>query len=172
MKKIFNLSIFVMILISLGCKKNKNIEINEDHLTSCPDNTTCTYLYYNGADFGQPSFFNLQKGSYKVFKYSALLGNGYYAKYVYIRVPSNATKFELTNDQVLAGEVKFANPCASCDLIGVKIVGGNFKGIRSIDSPTSSWLLEGNVYLSSIVPSAYRDTIKIKQYFKLDPAGF
>jgi len=173
MKKIFSLSIFVMILINLGCKKDKDkeIEINADHLTTCPNNITCTYLYEDEADFGNPFFLNLQKGSYKIFKYSALLGNGYYAKHVYIRIPANVTKFELSNEQVIAGEVKFANPCASCDVIGLKIVGGDFKGIKTSGSKTSNWLLDGKVYLSTIAASSYRDTIRIKQYFAIDPAG-
>ncbi|MFD2288668.1 hypothetical protein GJU39_11295 [Pedobacter petrophilus] len=175
MKKIFNRSFFLIILISFGCKKNpddKKIEITSNNLTSCPADLNCTYLYKDGADFGEPFFLNLKKGDFKIFKYSALLGNGYYAKHVYIRVPLNVTQFELGNDQVLAGEVKYANPCASCDVIGLKVVGGSFKGIKSVNAnQTSRWLLEGKVYLSTIQPSSYQDSIIIKQYFNLDPAG-
>ncbi|RNL54149.1 hypothetical protein [Pedobacter jejuensis] len=175
MKKILNLSLLMIVMFSISCKKNSNdekIEIDTNNLTTCPKDFNCTYLYHDAADFGEPFFLNLKKGSYKVFKYSALLGYGNYAKYVYMRIPMNVTQFSLTNKQVLAGEVKFANPCTSCNTIGVKIVGGSFKGIKTSTSfGVPKWLLDGQLYLGSITPSAYRDTIRIKQYFTLDPTG-
>jgi hypothetical protein len=175
MRTIFNLSFFLILLSVFSCKKNPNekkVEITGDNLTGCPTDMTCTYLYQDGVDFGEPSFLNLKKGNFKIFKYSAVLGKGFYAKHVYIRVPLNAAQFELNNAQVVEGAVRYANPCATCDLVGLKVTGGHFKGVKTAGSSQSrGWLLEGKVYLGTLVPSAYQDSIYIKQYFALDPVG-
>ena len=174
MNKILNLFVLLIMMISFSCKKSnhENIEISLDDFSDCPKNFSCTYLYVENAEFGDPLFLNLKKGSQKIFKYSAVMGNGFMAKYVYFKIPMNVTQFNLTNEQVLAGEVKYADPCPSCDKIGVKIIGGHFKGIQvSGASATAKWLVDGQLYLGSIQPSTYRDTVRIKQYFTLDPAG-
>lgn len=172
MKKILYLSIFMIALISLGCKKDRNdekIEITTDNLTTCPKDFNCTYLYNDNADFGDSFFLDLKKGNYRVFKYSALLGNGFYAKYINIRVPINVTQFKLTSAQILEGNLHFANPCPTCNTIGFNVTGGSFKGVK-IAGSSPKWLLDGEVYLGATGSvSSVRDTIRIKQYFTPDP---
>lgn len=177
MKKIFTLSILIIALINFNCKKDNDGEKNQidaNNLTTCPKDFNCTYLYQNNANFGDSFFLNLKKGNYRVFKYSALaVPYDYYAQHIYIRVPMNnvTQSFKVTNEQALSGDVQYATICPSCDFIGVKVVGGSFKGVKT-SSINAIWLLEGKVYLAATAPSSsYRDTISIKQYFTLDPAG-
>src|ERR1700735_5585742 len=107
-------TIFLMFVILLGCKKggNPNITLSTD-LTNCPANSTCTYSYFDDADFvnGGPPV----HGSFRVFSYhSVSLAVAGATSQFFFKTPIGDSEFDITSTQIAAGDISandFTCPC-------------------------------------------------------------
>jgi hypothetical protein len=158
-------TLVILLMIAIGCKKNSgdnNITL-DGALTGCPLNNSCTYNYYNNADFNlavQPPI----AGKNRVFVYKAINNNLCAATTsLYFKTASGNSSFDITTDQIAAGQVVgYGFNCACCDVLAnVKPIGGEIKG-KSTDG--SHWLINASVIIGTAVDKPI-DTIKVNQTF-------
>jgi hypothetical protein len=152
-----------LVLVTLGCaKKNNTNVVLSTNLTSCAANSTCTYNYYDNADFtngNQPV-----AGNSRVFWYKSVNANicGATTEF-FFKTNMGDTEFDITSSQIASGEV-FANDfvCPCCENATLlKPVGGEIKGKR-IDG--TRWLINASIIFGTSI-SAPADTMVVNQYF-------
>jgi len=161
--------LFIILIAAIGCKKGNNggnVTLTGT-LTGCPLHSSCTYSYYNNADFNlsvQPPV----AGDKTVFIYKAIdngLCNAETA--LYIKTTSGSNSFDITSDEIAAGQlVNYSFSCACCDVIAnVKPISGEVKG-KTADG--SHWLINATVVLGTAIDKPL-DTIKVNQTFTATP---
>lgn len=149
----------------LGCHKDKPIVL-DTILTDCPANNTCTYSYFDNADFSEIS--TVGHGSYRVFTYSRNYNGtcGPVAQF-YLKISLNSSDFAVILNQASMPQVVLATddtcPCCGRANTLVPLIGGEIKG-RQV-SPTS-WLLNARIIFGTSA-SHPTDSIKVNQYFTL-----
>jgi hypothetical protein len=159
--------LLILLFIAMGCKKNNNDSnvIVNGNLTGCPLNNSCSYSFYNNADFNlavQPPV----AGGNRVFLYKAINNNMCAAATsLYIKTASGNSSFDITSDQIAAGQlVNYGFSCACCDVLAnIKPIGGEVKG-KSTDN--SHWLINATVIVGTAIDKPI-DTIKVNQTFTL-----
>ncbi|HEY8782961.1 MAG TPA: hypothetical protein VIM16_15150 [Mucilaginibacter sp.] len=163
--KLTSLILFVVIV---SCKKD-NILVLNGPLTDCPANSTCTYNYYNNADFtsgSQPVY-----GNYRVFWYNSIDNNtnacGPFTQF-YFKTSLNINEFDIKSNQIAAGQVVAnENRCPCCYNIAVlatKPIGGEVKGKRT---DATHWLINASIILETSINHP-TDTLTVNQYFTLE----
>lgn len=165
--KPFLILFLFIILILFGCSKDNNSPVLDGVITDCPVNRTCTYDYYENADF---NLFKPVSGNFTVFWYSStnsLLCNSITS--IYVKVPASiaySSSFVINSSQIAAGQqVGYDFSCDCCYYVGgVKPIGGLIKGKK--DGPVR-WLINAKIILSS--PNKSVDTLIVNQYFTLKP---
>ncbi len=158
--------ILVLFIFFLSCSKdnNPNVVLN-GALTNCPANSTCTYNYYESADFTGPN--RLVPGSYRVFAYNSTNQNLCDATIqLYFKTSLSNNNFDISSTQIATGHVMAYNfICACCDYISYpKSIGGEIKG-KKIDS--NRWLINASIILGSSANNPV-DTIVVNQYYTLE----
>ncbi|MEO3405806.1 hypothetical protein AAFN85_17975 [Mucilaginibacter sp. CAU 1740] len=154
--------LLIIILFStaiLSCGKNKKTDQNEP-LTGCPVNSSCTYNFTNKADIGQPA--QIVAGDNRVFAYNAVNNNLCNASAkLYFKTGLSNADFSISSSQITSGQVLYNFTCPCCDYISQQPVGGEIKGTMV---GSGKWLVKATVLLGN--PSVQRiDTLKINQYF-------
>jgi len=155
--------IFFFCLLAIGCTKkgNTNVVLN-GKLTDCPANSTCTYNYYDNADFNNWS--KPVHGNSRVFWYKSVnntLCDA--ANEIYFKTPLSDGDFDITSSQIASGQVSgYGFSCACCDVLAnVKPLGGEIKGKRS---DATHWLINASVIIGTDSHGPI-DTIVVNQYF-------
>ena len=160
-------AIFFFLVVLLSCKKSNSPNITlSTNLTDCPANSTCSYLYYDNADFVNAA--PPVPGSFRVFSYQSVNQNvcGATSQFLF-KTPLNATGFDITSNQIAAGGV-FASylVCPCCDYaVAFKPIGGEIKGKRT---DATHWLVNASIVFGTSV-TAPADTLVVNQYFIQHP---
>jgi hypothetical protein len=160
-------TIFILLVVLLSCKKSSTPNITlSTNLTNCPANSTCTYSYYNNADFvnADPPV----HGSFRVFSYQSVNQNvcGAMSQF-YFKTSLSDANFDITSNQIASGQV-FANylVCPCCDYaLLLKPIGGEIKGERI---SANHWLVNATIVFGTSVGSP-ADTLVVNQYFSQQP---
>jgi hypothetical protein len=148
-------------IILLRCHKDAPIVV-DGTLTTCPVNSTCTYNYYDSADFGgnQP-----KQGNYRVFWYKSTNKNLCDATSdLYFKMSLSSNNFVIDTRQIAGGQMVGYNfSCMCCDYVPLKPIGGEIKG-KKVDA--NHWVINATVILANSQNKPL-DTIKVNQYFTL-----
>ena len=156
-------AIIILCVIMFSCRKSSKPEITlTGTLSDCPANSTCTYNYFDNADFtngNQPV-----AGSSCVFWYKTVNANmcGATTEFLF-KTNMSDIEFDITSSQIAAGDV-FANNfvCPCCDYdIAFKPIGGEIKGRRT---DATHWLINASIIFGTSI-SAPIDTVVVNQYF-------
>jgi hypothetical protein len=157
--------ILILFAILLGCKKDNNLNlVLNSNLTDCAANSTCTYDYYDNANFANWS--QPVSGDNRVFWYKSVNNNLCDATTeIYFKTSLSNDEFEITSNQIAAGQIAGYNvSCACCDYqFFPGPVGGDIKGKRS---DASHWLINATIILGNSANDP-RDTVVINQYFTI-----
>ena len=152
-------------VLLLGCHKDKPIML-DTILTDCPANNTCTYSYFDHADFSEIS--PVGQGVYRVFSYSRNYNStcGPVAQF-YLKISLNSADFTVNINQASQPQIILATddscPCCGRAPTLVPLIGGQVKGKRV--GPTT-WLLNARILFGTSA-SHPTDSIKVNQYFTL-----
>jgi len=159
--------LFIVLVVLLGCKKGSSPNITlSTNLTDCAANSTCTYSYFDDADFINAS--PPVQGSFRVFSYQSVNQNvcGATSQFIF-KAPLNDAEFDITANQIAAGSV-FANDfiCPCCDYaLLFKPIGGEIKGKRT---DGTHWLVNASIIFGTSATTPV-DTIVVNQYFTRQP---
>lgn len=154
----------LMLSVSSCSKDNgtqKDIQIDENNLTSCAPNSECQSFIYEKRDFSTTSP-DLQTGVYRVFQKNVT--TSVINSNLYIKVPMNANSFSLGKKDILNGQLKYNTWCLACLMAPSKVIGGFAKGI-SKKADQTKWIVEIQIIREIEANPAFRDTMYIKQYF-------
>jgi hypothetical protein len=158
-------SILILFAILLGCKKSNNLNlVLNGALTDCPVNYTCSYNYFDNADFtngNQPV-----PGNYRVFWYKSVNTNVCDAtSEFYFKTSLSNNEFEISSNQIALGQiVAYDLVCPCCDYATVsKPIGGEIKGKRT---DASHWLINATIVFGGSVGNPI-DTLTVNQYFAI-----
>lgn len=171
MRNAFKVTFTFLIALSTlsACKKKKDnpmdFTIDAQNLTSCTEGN-CLFEYVNYAAMADQQA-ALTTGQYRIFL--ATKGNNFSTTRVYIQAPMQGDKFLLTDNDILAGKVKYLFSCASCDNINLIPIAGTVKGIKvaNINTSAEKWLLDAHIVLAAEKSKNPVDILHIKQYFNL-----
>jgi|SRR6185312_4042541 len=154
-------AIIIAGILLLGCHKVTPV-ILDGTLTTCPANNTCTYSYYESADFTgyQPTH-----GNYRVFWYKSTNHTVCGATtQLYFKTSLSNNNFDIDAGQAAAGLVAYNYNCACCYIASqLKPTGGEVKGKR-VDA--THWPVNATVILAN-PQNVPIDTLKVNQYFEL-----
>jgi hypothetical protein len=156
--------IFFLLIAVFGCTKKGNNSANivlSGNLTDCAANSNCSYNYFDNADF--TNWNNPVRGSFRVFWYKSVSANVCDAtSEFYFKTQLNSTAFDITSDQIAAGNIVGYNlECPCCDIaVLTKPIGGEIKGKR-ID--LNRWLVNASLVFGTSGKPA--DTLVVNQYF-------
>jgi len=159
--------ISVLCILSLGCTKKSNVNVVlNGPLTDCTANSTCTYSYFDNADFqdwNQPAH-----GNYRVFWYKSINANvcGAVSEF-YFKTPLTDGDFDITSGQIAAGQIianNFACPCCYIDVL-FKPIGGEIKGKRT---DATHYLVNASIIFGTSANTPV-DTLVVNQYFTRQP---
>ncbi|MCC8424590.1 hypothetical protein [Mucilaginibacter sp. UR6-11] len=151
--------LFILNLIIAGCNKDKSIKLDEK-LTDCPQNSECTYQYFEQADFGDSS---VQNGSKTVFSYKRINSTLCNAKtLLYFKTDMGKNEFVITGSQI-AGNTNYNIICACCSTLLLKPIDGEIKG-KKISA--NNWLINARVILGGSDHKPI-DTLIFNQHFVL-----
>jgi hypothetical protein len=158
-------TLFILVATLLGCSKDKsNLTLSQPSNNSCPVNTTCSYIYYDNADFSNT--FSVQTGQYRVFAYNSINNQGCGATAsLYFKTSLSSNDFEITAAQIVAGQALiYGTACACCDVIAdTKTIGGDIKGKKT---GTNIWLINATVIRGNST-GTQQDTLTVNQYFTM-----
>ncbi len=137
------------------------------NLTGCPINTTCSYSYYDNADFTNVS--QPVPGNFRVFSYKNVNINLCGAtSELYLKTNLSNNEFEINANQIAAGDIVAYNlVCPCCDYaIWPKPIGGDIKAKRT---DATHWLINASIIFGTTVNSVNKpiDTLIVNQYFTL-----
>lgn len=156
-----------MLAVLLGCRKDNTPKVTlSTTLTNCPANSTCTYSYYNNADFANAG--TVIHGNYRVFSYQSVNASvcGATSQF-YFKTALSDDDFDITSNQIASGDV-FANdftcPCCEIDVL-FKPIGGEIKGKRTDDT---HWLVNASIVFGTSAMNPV-DTVVVNQYFTKEP---
>jgi hypothetical protein len=159
------LTIFIFCIGLLACSKDKSVTVN-GNITGCPVNTTCTYNYFEQADFN--TAYQLISGGFKVFSYKSVNNNLCdAATSLYFKTTMSSSDFVINSSQIKAGQiVAYGFSCACCDFLAYrKPIGGEIKGTKT---GTNSWLINATVIMGD-ANNKPTDTLVVNQHFYLSP---
>jgi predicted small lipoprotein YifL len=171
MKNAFKVIVTFLIVSSTlsACKKKTDnpmdFTIDAQNLTACTEGN-CLFEYVNYAAMADQQT-ALTTGQYRIFL--ATKSNNFSTTRIYMQAPMQGDKFLLTDNDILAGKVKYLFSCASCDYFNLIPIAGTVKGIKvtNINSSAEKWLLDAHIVLAAEKAKKPVDTIHIKQYFNL-----
>ncbi|QDW24980.1 hypothetical protein FFJ24_009230 [Pedobacter sp. KBS0701] len=171
MKNAFKVTFAFLIALSTlnACKKKTgspmDFTIDAQNLTPCTEGN-CLFEYVNYAATTDQQM-ALTTGQHRIFL--ATKSNNFSTTRVSIQAPMQDDKFLFTDNDILAGKVKYLFSCASCDYFNLIPIAGKVKGIKvtSINSSAEKWLLDAHIVLAAEKSKKPVDTIHIKQYFNL-----
>jgi hypothetical protein len=155
--------IFAVLLLS--CHKDKPT-VFDTILTNCPANNTCSYSYFDHADFSAIS--PVGRGAYRVFAYSRNYNStcGRVAQF-YLKISLNSSDFVVDLNQSSMPQLILATddtcPCCGRANTLVPLIGGEIKGKRV---SATTWLLNARIIFGTSA-SQPTDSIKVNQYFTL-----
>ncbi len=156
-------TIIILFAVVLGCKKAANINVVlTGALTDCAANSTCTYFYYDNANFtnwNQPV-----NGDSRIFWYKSVNSNlCNTTTEIYFKTSLSNSDFDITSTQVAAGQIVGYNvSCACCDYqFFPKPIGGEIKGKRT---DANHWLINASIILGGNATDP-TDTLVVNQYF-------
>ena len=161
-------TIFIICAVLLSCRKdNGPAIILNGTLSTCPTNSTCSYSYYESADFtgsSQPI-----RGGFRVFMYSFNQNSCGPNALLSFKTSINNNYFDISSSQIAQGLVAgYTNGCPCCEYFAQvaypKPIGGEIKGKR-LDA--THWLINATVIMGSSVISPV-DTVVVNQYFNLE----
>jgi len=156
-------AVLILCVLMFSCRKGiKPDIILNGNLTDCPANLTCTYSYYDNADFtaaNQPV-----RGNFRVFWYKTVNANICNATSdFFFKINSNETQFDITSSKIASGDI-VANDyvCPCCDYAPLfKPLGGEIKGKRT---DATHWLINASI-IFGISAGHPADTVVVNQYF-------
>jgi hypothetical protein len=158
-------TILILFVILLSCKKSNNLNlVLNGTLTDCAANSTCTYNYYDNADFingNQPL-----PGNYRVFWYKSVNTNVCDATTgIYFKTSLSDNDFEINSNQIAAGQiVAYDQVCPCCDYaVAFKPIGGEIKGKRT---DANHWLINATIVFG-VYAGTPIDTLTVNQYFTI-----
>ena len=161
---------FLIALSTLSACKKKNdnpmdFTIDAQNLTSCTEGN-CMFEYVNYAAMADQQM-ALTTGQYRIFL--ATKSNSFSSTRLYMQAPMQGDKFLITDNDILAGKVKYLFSCASCDYFNLTPIAGTVQGIKvtNINNSAEKWLLDAHIVLAAEKSKKPVDTIHIKQYFNL-----
>lgn len=158
----------ILFIFFLSCHKdnNPNVILNGT-LTDCPANFSCTYNYYDYADFT-----NIKlpvQGKYRIFWYNSMNASGCGAMIrFYFKIPLNSSSFEIGSSQIAEGPIvaqDFDCLCCGRAVPLTEPIGGEIKGKR-IDA--TRWLVNASIVFGLPLNKAAVDTLVVNQYFTLE----
>ncbi len=157
-------TLFILVATFLGCSKDKSNITLSGPSSSCPANSSCSYIYYDNANFTNTA--NIQAGQNRVFTYvtvNSQICN--LATSVYFKTALSNNDFEINSAQIASGQVvAYGEVCACCDVLAnVKPISGDIKGKKT---GTSTWLINATVIIGTS-SGAPIDTVVVNQYFNL-----
>jgi|SRR6185312_16376961 len=157
--------LFIVSVLLLACHKDKPITVDLN-LTGCPINNSCTYNYYDDADFSTTN--PLTQGNYRVFWYSRSNDNVCGpASHFYLKAAVNNADFIISSNQLTSAQVftgyNDSCPCCARATVLSTIIDGEIKGHR-IDA--QHWLINARI-IFGVSAGHPIDSIKVNQYFTL-----
>jgi hypothetical protein len=155
-------TIIILCAILFGCKKDNTKVTLNGALTDCPANTTCTYNYYDNADFTNGS--QIVAGNNRVFWYkSDNVNTCNISSQFYLKTPLSDNNFDFNASQVAGGQVlAYDLICPCCDVpIITKPIGGEIKGKRT---DATHWLINATIVFGYFADTPV-DTLVVNQYF-------
>src|SRR6185312_585804 len=158
-------TILVFGMLLLSCHKDNPI-ILDTTLTDCSANNTCTYSYFDNADFS--AIIPVGRGAYRVFAYSRNYDNtcGPGAQFN-LKISLNSSDFVVNINQASEPQIVLAIddicPCCARASTLVPLIGGQIKGTRV---SATRWLINARI-IFGISAGHPTDSIKVNQYFTL-----
>lgn len=159
MKTIYHLAIFTLLIAASSCSKS-TADNTALQLTTCPENTDCSYQYANEIDFN--SQLQAQPGNFRTFYYINVNHKTCDMQtHLYFKTGIDNQDFSITKTEILNGSTGFKMICACCSLLDMKPIDGFIKGSKK---DGEKWLVNAHIVLgtSNGVPL---DTLDIRQYF-------
>jgi hypothetical protein len=158
------ITLFIVGMLLFACHKDKPIAV-DPNLTGCPVNSSCTYNYYDQADFSAIN--PLTHGNNRVFLYSRSNGGCGPTSQFYVKTTLSNEDFTINLSQLASGQmIAYNNGCPCCARAGglIPVIGCEIKGRRV---NTTHWLINARIIFgtSSTTPT---DSIKVNQYFTLE----
>ncbi|MDB4903793.1 MAG: hypothetical protein JWQ63_3074 [Mucilaginibacter sp.] len=162
-------AVFFLCVILFSCSKdnNPNVILNGT-LTNCPINATCTYNYYEGADF--TGYNQLVRGNYRVFAYNSLDQNSCGPNtLLYFKISLSNNYFDISSSQIAKGQLTaYIDNCPCCmyfTQVGyAKPIGGEIKGKKT---DANHWLINAAIIFGNTSNNAPVDTLIVNQYYTL-----
>jgi len=155
MKALIAITLLCVSFAVFSCKESSDEEPISGELTSCPENQTCSYKYYDNKIYKD---WTLKSGSNRVFE--AKFTQPGISRTFYINAPLNRASFSFEGDEIKESVLYNFN-CPACDYIGVEPVNGRIKGEKKSGG---KWLIDASIVLANEQVN-YRDTVFIRQYF-------
>lgn len=163
------MAVCMLSLCIISCSKHKSdsdeIHILERDLTPCPENSKCEYQFREYADFNTEQF-TLERGDYRLF--FANVSSNFAGFVLYIKAPMKGNSFLLSKKDVISGQVKLVNTCATCFSAPVEPTDGYVKGINLTPgkpADQAKWIIEANITLGIKTDGQTNNVVKLKQYF-------
>lgn len=159
MKTIHYLAIFAFLITVSSCTKNK-VDNTSTELTTCPENTDCSYQYANPIDFD--SQLQAKPGNVRSFYYSNV--NHKICEMqtkLYFKTGLENTDFSITKSDIVKGAAAFKMICACCSMIDMSPIDGYIKGSKK---DSDKWLIDAHIVLGTSNGTPI-DTLDIRQYF-------
>jgi len=160
-------TIIILCAVLLSCKKDRSSTVLNGALTGCPTNSTCTYSYYDKADFTSTS--PPAAGNFRVFAYKSISANacGPISE-IYFKTNLSNNEFEINTSQIAAGEiVAYYDACPCCEYANFapspKPIGGAIKAQRT---DATRWLVNASIIFGTANNTPI-DTMVVNQYFVL-----
>ncbi len=152
-----------------ACKKSKDIELSEDNLTICDNNSNCENIFTLFSDVD--SNFQYQSlGNFKVFTARTTYNTS--QTNLFILAPKIGNSFSLNNNDIKSGRVKIQYISPSGLPVGFLPVGGDIKGKNLLPEKgldQSKWIIEAKIFLAADAKTKgdqkIKDTLYLKQYF-------
>lgn len=155
--KLFIITLLTVAVVS--CSKSKRSDQNEP-LSGCPVNSSCSYSFTDKADFKQPA--NIVEGNGRVFSYNAVDNKVCSATAkLYFKTGLSNADFTISGSQITSGQVLYNFTCPCCDYISRQPIGGEIKGTLA---GNGKWLVKAVVLLGNPLSKSV-DSLKINQYF-------
>lgn len=160
--------IFILFIILFGCRKEKNPNVTLDGaITACPANYTCTYNYYDNADFTTIKL--PVQGNYRVFWYNSVNASacGKITQF-YFKTSLSSNSFDIDSSQIVEGQIVAQEvDCLCCGraTLDTKPIGGEIKGRRT---DATHWLVNASIIFESTFNDKPVDTLAVNQYFTLE----
>lgn len=157
-------TLIILVATLLGCSKDKSSITLSGPSNSCPVNSSCSYIYYDNANFNNTS--GVQAGQNRVFTYIAVNSQiCNLSTSVYFKTALSNNDFEINAQQIASGQVAaYGEVCACCDLLAnTKPIGGDIKGKKT---GANTWLINATVIIGNSNGTA-TDTVTVNQYFNL-----